>query len=245
MNRMFVLAISLFIMTSTAQATTVTWPDPSLHITDPNREAYSNYTTISTAGRPSYDYFSWGGVSVWEDIPALGGLTFTMCVERAAGGWDTSYDITPGMTAHGFSAAQELAFDKLVTNVMPGFLASASAYPYTGSVGRTAADDFGLAFQLAVWEIAEETSGTFNLSTGSISLPGGWASNPTADAMAKDFISKLSTWTATGGYRLSYAYSATAQDMIVITAVPEPETYAMLLAGLGLIGFVARRKRSA
>lgn len=30
-----------------------------------------------------------------------------------------------------------------------------------------------------------------------------------------------------------------------VTAVPEPETYAMLLAGLGLIGFVARRKARA
>ena len=221
----------------------MTWPDPSLYITDPNREAYSNYTTIATAGSPDYDYFSWGAVSVWEDIPALGGLTFTMCVERSKDGWATSYDITPGMTAHGFSAAQELAFDKLVTNVMPGFLASTVAHPYSGPTAtRTAADDYGLAFQLAVWEIAEETSGTFDLSAGSISLPGGWGSNPTADAMAKGFISSLSTWTATGGYRLSYAYSSAAQDMIVITAVPEPETYAMLLAGLGLIGAAARRK---
>ena len=29
----------------------------------------------------------------------------------------------------------------------------------------------------------------------------------------------------------------------VVTAVPEPETYAMLLAGLGLIGFTARRRK--
>ena len=29
-----------------------------------------------------------------------------------------------------------------------------------------------------------------------------------------------------------------------VTAVPEPETYAMLLAGLGLMGFVARRRSS-
>jgi len=27
--------------------------------------------------------------------------------------------------------------------------------------------------------------------------------------------------------------------------VPEPETYAMLLAGLGLVGAIARRRRSA
>lgn len=31
---------------------------------------------------------------------------------------------------------------------------------------------------------------------------------------------------------------------INVTAVPEPETYAMMLAGLGLIGFSARRRKS-
>lgn len=33
-----------------------------------------------------------------------------------------------------------------------------------------------------------------------------------------------------------------SQDL-AITAVPEPETYAMLLAGLGLLGFAARRRQ--
>ncbi len=32
-------------------------------------------------------------------------------------------------------------------------------------------------------------------------------------------------------------------DAVSVTAVPEPETYALLLAGLGAIGFVARRRR--
>ncbi len=34
-------------------------------------------------------------------------------------------------------------------------------------------------------------------------------------------------------------------DNINVTAVPEPGTYAMLLAGLGLLGFMGRRKRQA
>ncbi|HMW23123.1 MAG TPA: FxDxF family PEP-CTERM protein [Burkholderiaceae bacterium] len=32
-------------------------------------------------------------------------------------------------------------------------------------------------------------------------------------------------------------------DNVSVTAVPEPETYAMMLAGLGALGFVARRRR--
>ena len=32
---------------------------------------------------------------------------------------------------------------------------------------------------------------------------------------------------------------------VTIAPVPEPETYAMLLAGLGLVGFAARRRRAA
>ena len=34
----------------------------------------------------------------------------------------------------------------------------------------------------------------------------------------------------------------TAGSVIVAAAIPEPETYGMLLAGLGLLGFVARRR---
>jgi len=36
-------------------------------------------------------------------------------------------------------------------------------------------------------------------------------------------------------------FSHDAQGMV--TTIPEPETYAMLLAGLGLMGFVGRRRR--
>jgi len=41
-----------------------------------------------------------------------------------------------------------------------------------------------------------------------------------------------------------YWVTANNVTMGVVTAVPEPETYAMLLAGLTLVGFGARRRRS-
>jgi hypothetical protein len=52
--------------------------------------------------------------------------------------------------------------------------------------------------------------------------------------------------TATGGTHngsLGYSGTSFAMDNLIINSVPEPETYAMLLAGLGLVGFVARRKK--
>ena len=45
------------------------------------------------------------------------------------------------------------------------------------------------------------------------------------------------TLTGTGDSRALYSGELT------VTAVPEPGTYALLLAGLGVVGFVARRRR--
>jgi len=33
------------------------------------------------------------------------------------------------------------------------------------------------------------------------------------------------------------------QDFILVSGVPEPQTYALMLAGLGAMAFVARRRR--
>ena len=46
------------------------------------------------------------------------------------------------------------------------------------------------------------------------------------------------------GSNNDYHFDSTRLDA-TITAVPEPETYAMLLAGLGLVGVIARRRKTA
>lgn len=45
------------------------------------------------------------------------------------------------------------------------------------------------------------------------------------------------------GYKLDPTLSASYAGNISISPVPEPETYAMLLAGLGMIGFSIRRRK--
>ncbi|AGX87671.1 PEP-CTERM sorting domain-containing protein [Candidatus Symbiobacter mobilis] len=59
-------------------------------------------------------------------------------------------------------------------------------------------------------------------------------------------------WTGLGNVRVinlykNAAYTQDAQDqlyMLPTTPVPEPESYAMLLAGLGIVGAMARRRRA-
>lgn len=66
------------------------------------------------------------------------------------------------------------------------------------------------------------------------------------DATAQGWVTAATSagWTSLGDVRvinLQYLDGTRAQDQL--TMIPEPETYAMLLAGLGLMGFVARRRR--
>ena len=49
-------------------------------------------------------------------------------------------------------------------------------------------------------------------------------------------------WITNNVLNVSWNSSGPGDHMRVLTAVPEPGTYAMLLAGLGLLGFIARRR---
>ncbi|MEP7100203.1 MAG: PEP-CTERM sorting domain-containing protein [Burkholderiales bacterium] len=56
--------------------------------------------------------------------------------------------------------------------------------------------------------------------------------------------SALTSLTVTSGQELTYA---TINDLTLgaaVAAVPEPETYALMLAGLGLVGWMARRHKA-
>lgn len=115
---------------------------------------------------------------------------------------------------------------------------------------RLASNDLGLvhdaktssAFQLAAWEImAEKNSSTYSLGNGNFYASG--------DALGA--ITQANTWlsnlgTATPKMEL-YIWRAdrqgSTQDLAVFAPIPEPETYAMLLAGLGLMGITASRRK--
>ena len=65
-------------------------------------------------------------------------------------------------------------------------------------------------------------------------------------ALAMTYLDGITSgaWGTPAGGSLKLLYSATSQSQ-VIAAVPEPATWAMMIAGFGLVGGIARRRSRA
>jgi hypothetical protein len=106
-----------------------------------------------------------------------------------------------------------------------------SNYDYSNATLREADAN---ALQNAFWYLENEQPATYTLSGQALA----WVNEATA-----------ANWTNIGNVRVlnlykDQAFTQIAQDQLYMTApVPEPETYAMMLAGLGLIGFFGNRRR--
>jgi hypothetical protein len=92
--------------------------------------------------------------------------------------------------------------------------------------------DKGTAMQQAVWFLEQE------IAFGSM--------NTLASALVT--AANGSGWTDVGRVKIlniKNLSGGVAQDQLYITPVPEPEIYAMMGLGLGLMGFMARRRKQA
>jgi hypothetical protein len=95
------------------------------------------------------------------------------------------------------------------------------------------------AFQLAVWEIVYENSGTYDLGTGNFRVA---SASGGAISTANSWLAGLGSGART--MTLGIWASSSSQDLAVFAApIPEPEIYAMMLAGLGLLGFAGKRNK--
>ena len=118
---------------------------------------------------------------------------------------------------------------------------------YVFDQGLLSSSTRSAALQLAAWEIASDAggSGGYDVNAGDFRVTGG----------STDVRNLANAWLGVvnaGTYQISQTLSiwqqnvaGSTQDLAVFAPIPEPETYAMLLAGLAVMGFVARRRRAA
>jgi hypothetical protein len=181
-----------------------------------------------------------------------GGLNFT----DAAAGSFLAYCIEPGQSfALSFkSDGVTPNFKTYTVDSFSGSQASLLQSLYSSSFSSVHSGNQQAAFQLAVWEIMRESSGTLSVAQGDgaffLKTDGAVGQqngiNNAVQALATHYLSTAESYNGPALYSLTKLSNATYQDLVVATAVanpvPEPETYALFLAGLGAIGLIARRR---
>lgn len=168
----------------------------------------------------------------------LNGASFaTYCTELLQTfNWNQSnaalntYSVVSGITAWG--AAKSTAMDQLMS------------YAFTAGLPTNA--DTSAAVQSAIWEVLNETNTTspYSFNTGNLLISATPSSSTQAALTSMNLVlANLGSYAIT--QHVDQLHNGTQQDFLVMAPVPEPESYAMLLAGLGIVGAVARRRRSA
>ncbi len=175
---------------------------------------------------------------------SAGMLNFTSRLVNTAGSPQStfaSYCVEPGTPLGGPSAWIQYDLGTSVNSFTP-LIANrlASLYSQYGSSANTL--DNSVAFQTAVWEITNENTGPFDVTSGNFRFTS-TTTTQTALATANSWLSTLVDTPSSSLSVLRYN-SINKQDLLVITSVPEPESYALMLAGLGLMLTIARRRSS-
>ncbi len=109
--------------------------------------------------------------------------------------------------------------------------------------------DASAAMQLAVWEIVYEATGAnWNVTSGLFSSgeANGGGDFANALTLANGYLGNVANniWQTQPGTSLASLTQEYAQDQVtLIPSVPEPATWAMMIAGFGAVGWAARRRR--
>jgi len=119
---------------------------------------------------------------------------------------------------------------------------------YSSSYASVTTAEQKAAFQTAIWEIMQEPAGsTLSLSDGNfqfryLSATSTAAQDSAFAALSTSYLQAATSYSGPALFQLNKLVNATYQDYVTVTPVPEPAPYALLLAGLGAVGFIARRR---
>lgn len=152
-------------------------------------------------------------------------------------------------------AVDGLEHDQNVTGSAYGWGGNASSQMLTDGyihLGNTSGGDVTFTFDYAITGSAEVSGSGWASAYGSAEIfDSGYANWIYRDMQVSlDGVTSVSI-SESGSFSVTLASGATSDISVLVTnygtavmPVPEPETYAMMLAGLGLLGFLARRRKA-
>ena len=228
-----IAAAALAASANPASATTLIASTPSVvHGGAPTGNIY--YTGGNTSGTPITPQWISGTIS-----DSLGGTItpgavslFTYCIDLKQYSGAGTFNVVSLLSYLGGNTALYNKFAALIA-------AEGAVAPGT--------TDHDAAVQMAVWELAYETAGTFNINSNaayvtSLSVP---ADGTLANSMLTSAVAGAATPHPT--LHLWVAQNDDKQDLLFWTysaAVPEPATWGMMLLGFGLVGRAMRARRN-
>lgn len=158
--------------------------------------------------------------------------------------------VTPFYTfsPYAFGSIGDVVADPIKQNQLAALLINANPLvDAAGSMGEQSA--IAAAVGLAIWEILYESgSNSYDISAGNFSVFGDFAALVTR---SNGYLLNVTSGTWTGSEsRLRTLISEKgadgeflSQNQVFLSAVPEPETWAAMLLGFGIVGAAMRRRR--
>ena len=97
-------------------------------------------------------------------------------------------------------------------------------------------------FQLALWEIVNETADSYSLTGGNFTAANNDDARKAANKAANDYLAGLDSYDGTKRFNVSYLQAAVAneQNLVTVSPVPLPAAGILMLAALG--GLAGARK---
>lgn len=221
----------------------------TVNLTDFNYGSPSTAKMTGTDGSPSYEGTAGAFYGTLTDTPASDAKRSSItassptsfvawCVELTQSfsfGVSYEYSLVDGSTYH-FGNIVSDPNNHRATDLSRLFNAAATNNFVFDSIGSA-------AFQAGIWEIVyEQNSGLgYNFLNGTLHGAPEDPANQASFNTVNGFLMNLGQYAAS--YHIDVLTNGAQQDFLVAT-VPEPETWALLVGGLGAIGLVRRRRKS-